>query len=127
MFDGGFYTQITRLLRRGGLFIVFGLWEDRMSDENKMDVSYVANLARVELTDAETGLFQEQLNQVLDYVEQLSELDVSNVQPTAHAVPLVNVFRADKPGVSLDNDTVVANAPASRDGQVLVPKINEQF
>ncbi len=98
-----------------------------MTDENHMDVSYVANLARIELTDEETKLFQGQLDQVLEYVEQLGELDVSNVEPTAHAVPLVNVLRADEPGVSLDNDAVTANAPASRDGQVLVPKINEQF
>ena len=98
-----------------------------MSDANHMDVSYVANLARIELTDEETTLFQGQLDQVLEYVEQLGELDVSNVEPTAHAVPLVNVLRADEPGASLDNDTVTANAPASRDGQVLVPKINEQF
>jgi len=98
-----------------------------MSDTNRMDVSYVANLARIELTDEETKLFQGQLDQVLEYVEQLGELDVSNVEPTAHAVPLVNVLRADEPGVSLDNDTVIANAPASRDGQILVPKINEKF
>lgn len=98
-----------------------------MSDTNHMDVSYIANLARIELSDEETTLFQGQLDQVLEYVEQLNELDVSNVEPTAHAVPLVNVLRADEPDVSLDNDTVTANAPATRDGQILVPKINEQF
>ena len=98
-----------------------------MSDTNHMDVSYIANLARIELTDEETTLFQGQLDQVLEYVDQISELDVSSVEPTAHAVPLVNVLRADVPGVSLDNDTVTANAPATRDGQILVPKINEKF
>lgn len=98
-----------------------------MSDANHMDVSYVANLARIELTDEETRLFQGQLDQVLEYVEQLNELDVSDVKPTAHAVPLVNVLRIDEPGTSLANETVTANAPASRDGQILVPKINEQF
>lgn len=98
-----------------------------MTDTNQMDVLYIANLARIELTDEETKLFQGQLDQVLDYVEQLNELDVSNVEPTAHVVPLVNVLRADVPGPSLDNDTVTANAPADRDGQILVPKINEQF
>jgi len=98
-----------------------------MSNANHMEVSYVANLARIELTEEETRLFQGQLDQVLEYVEQLGELDVSNVEPTAHAVPLVNVLRADTPQPSLDNELVVANAPASREGQVLVPKINEQF
>lgn len=98
-----------------------------MTDATHIDVSYVANLARIQLTDEETTLFQGQLDQVLDYVEQLGELDVSNVEPTAHAVPLLNVLRDDVPGTSLDNDTVTGNAPASRDGQILVPKINEQF
>ena len=107
--------------------IVCSLWENVMSDQNKMDVSYVANLARIDLTSEEEVLFQGQLDQVLEYVEQLAELDVSNVEPTAHAVPLVNVFRSDEPGMSLDNEVVAGNAPASRDGQVLVPKINEQF
>ncbi len=98
-----------------------------MADANHMDVSYVANLARIDLTAEETVLFQGQLDQILEYVEQLGELDVSNVEPTAHATPLVNVLRADKPGVSLDNESVIANAPAARDGEILVPKINEQF
>lgn len=98
-----------------------------MADATHMDVSYIANLARIQLTDEETTLFQGQLDQVLEYVEQLDELDVSNVEPTAHAVPLVNVLRADEPGVSLNNDVVTDNAPAARDGQILVPKINEAF
>ena len=98
-----------------------------MADANHMDVSYIANLARIELTDEETTLFQGQLDQVLEYVEQLGELDVSNVEPTAHAVPMVNVLRADEPGISIDHDAVTANAPAERDGQILVPKINEKF
>ena len=98
-----------------------------MANANHMDVSYIANLARIALTDEETNLFQGQLDQVLEYVEQLGELDVSNVEPTAHAVPLVNVLRADEVGVSIDHDAVIANAPAERDGQILVPKINEKF
>jgi aspartyl-tRNA(Asn)/glutamyl-tRNA(Gln) amidotransferase subunit C len=98
-----------------------------MADTTHMDVSYIANLARIDLTEEETRLFQGQLDQVLSYVEQLGELDVSNVEPTAHAMPLVNVLRDDTPQTSLDHDAVIANAPAARDGQILVPKINEQF
>ncbi len=98
-----------------------------MRDTTHMDVSYVANLARIELTDEETELFQGQLDQVLEYVEQLNELDVSTVEPTAHAAPRVNVLRSDEPSASLANDLVIGNAPAARDGQILVPKINEQF
>jgi len=90
-----------------------------------MDVSYIAHLARIHITEEETRLFQGQLDQVLTYVEQLGELDVSKVEPTAHAMALVNVLRADLPRTSLDHDAVIANAPAARDGQVLVPKILE--
>ena len=94
-----------------------------MAESVHMDVSYVAHLARIDLTEEETALFQEQLDQVLDYVEQLNEPDVSGVEPTAHAMPLVNVLRADEPAPGLDHEEVLRNFPAARDGQVVVPKI----
>ena len=91
-----------------------------------MDVGYVANLARIALTDEETTLFQGQLDQVLHYVEQLGELDVDGVEPTAHAFPVFNVLRKDEVGESLDHAAVIANAPAATDGEVRVPKIIDQ-
>ena len=94
-----------------------------MTDATHIDVSYVAKLAQIQLTDDEAGLFQSQLNQILDYVEQLNEPDVSGVEPTAHAMPLVNVLREDIPRESLDHDGVLANAPASRNDHISVPKI----
>ncbi len=97
-----------------------------MAEATHIDVSYVAHLARIHLTEEETALFQGQLNQVLEYVEQLKELDVTGVEPTAHAMSLVNVLRADEPAPGLDHDTVVDNFPAVRDGQVVVPKIIDQ-
>ncbi len=98
-----------------------------MSEANEgMDVGYVARLACIDLTDEETALFQGQLDQVLHYVEQLNELDVSDVEPTAHAIPVYNVLRKDELGESLPHAAVVANAPASTDGQVRVPKIIDQ-
>jgi aspartyl-tRNA(Asn)/glutamyl-tRNA(Gln) amidotransferase subunit C len=101
-----------------------------MADSTHMDVSYIAHLARIHLADGEAELFQGQLDQVLTYVEQLGELDVSNVEPTFRSTaafehPGVNVLRADTPRPSLDHDAVIANAPAARDGQILVPKIME--
>ncbi len=96
-----------------------------MNDATHIDVSYVANLAKIQLTDQEAELFQAQLDQVLEYVEQLKEPDVSGVEPTAHAMPRVNVLREDTPRESLDHDTVLANAPAARDGHISVPKILE--
>ncbi|MDF7824883.1 Asp-tRNA(Asn)/Glu-tRNA(Gln) amidotransferase subunit GatC [Pontiellaceae bacterium B12227] len=91
-----------------------------------MDVGYVAKLACIDLTDEEKTLFQGQLDQVLHYVEQLNELDVSEVEPTAHAIPVFNVLRKDELGTSLNHDDVIANAPSAADGHVRVPKIIDQ-
>jgi aspartyl-tRNA(Asn)/glutamyl-tRNA(Gln) amidotransferase subunit C len=91
-----------------------------------MDVGYVAKLACIDLTEEEKTLFQGQLDQVLHYVEQLNELDVSNVEPTAHAVPVFNVLRKDELGTSLNHEDVMANAPSHADGHIRVPKIIDQ-
>ena len=98
-----------------------------MSDSQEgMDVGYVAHLARIDLTEEETILFQGQLDQVLHYVEQLGELDVDGVEPTAHAFPVYNVLRKDEVGQSLGHAQVIANAPSSSDDQIRVPKIIDQ-
>ena len=98
-----------------------------MSETNDgMDVGYVAKLACIDLTEEEKTLFQGQLDQVLHYVEQLNELDVSEVEPTAHAIPVFNVLRKDEVGSSLNHDDVIANAPSAADGHVRVPKIIDQ-
>lgn len=98
-----------------------------MSEANQgMDVGYVAKLACINLTEEEKTLFQGQLDQVLHYVEQLDELDVGNVEPTAHAIPVYNVLRKDELGASLNHHDVVSNAPSATDGQVRVPKIIDQ-
>lgn len=91
-----------------------------------MDVGYVAHLARIDLTEEETALFQGQLDQVLHYVEQLGELEVDDVEPTAHAFPVYNVLRKDEVGQSLGHGRVMDNAPAAADDQVRVPKIIDQ-
>lgn len=91
-----------------------------------MDVGYVAKLACIDLTEEEKTLFQGQLDQVLHYVEQLNELDVSDVEPTAHAIPVFNVLRKDELGSSLNHDDVIANAPSAADGHIRVPKIIDQ-
>jgi aspartyl-tRNA(Asn)/glutamyl-tRNA(Gln) amidotransferase subunit C len=93
----------------------------------ELDVAYVANLAQLELSPEEQTLFQEQLNRVVDYVHQLNELALEGIEPTAHSIPLSNVLRADEPQAGLAHDAVIANSPAARNGQILVPKINEQF
>lgn len=89
------------------------------------DVKYVANLARIQLTQAEEKKFGDQLKNVLGYIEKLRELDVSNVEPTAHAVPLTNVMRKDDVRPSLLHEEALRNAPEKANGLFLVPKIVE--
>lgn len=89
------------------------------------DVKYVAHLARLELTPEEEEKFGAQLGNILGYIEKLKELDVSNVEPTAHAVPMVNVTRPDEVRPSLPHEEAMRNAPAQANGLFMVPKIVE--
>ena len=91
----------------------------------EVDVQYVAHLARLELTPEEEKRFGAQLGQVLGYVEKLKELDVTNVEPTAHTMPRVNVTRADEIRPSLPHAEALHNAPAQASGLFVVPKIVE--
>lgn len=90
-----------------------------------VDVRYIAHLARVELTEEEAALFGSQLGQILAYVDQLKQLEVSGIEPTAHALPRVNVLRPDDPRPGLTRAEALANAPAHANGLFLVPKIVE--
>jgi aspartyl-tRNA(Asn)/glutamyl-tRNA(Gln) amidotransferase subunit C len=89
------------------------------------DIKYVAHLARIALTAEEEQKFGAQLTHILGYVEKLNQLDVSNVEPMAHAVPLVNVFRPDEIKPSLSKEEALRNAPAKANGLFLTPKIVE--
>ncbi len=91
----------------------------------ELDLQHVAHLARLNLTKEEEQKFGAQLGQILGYIAKLNELDVSQVEPTAHAVPLVNVTRPDEIRPSLSNDEALHNAPASANGLFVVPKIVE--
>ncbi len=101
----------------------------RYSGANSMrsdfDVNYVAHLARLTLTPEEAEKLGAQLGQILGYVKKLQELDVSQVEPMAHAVPLTNVTRDDAVRPSLSHQDALRNAPAQANGLVLVPKIVE--
>ena len=95
-----------------------------MSD-SEFDIKYVANLARIALTPEEEARLGSQLGDILGYVKKLEELDVSDVEPMAHAVPLDNVLRADEVQPSISNDEALANAPKVAKGLFVVPKIVE--
>jgi aspartyl-tRNA(Asn)/glutamyl-tRNA(Gln) amidotransferase subunit C len=91
----------------------------------ELDVKYVAQLARITLTPDEEKKLGAQLGNILGYIEKLRELDVSNIEPTAHAVPLVNITRADAVAPSLPHAEALRNAPRQANGLFVVPKIVE--
>lgn len=91
----------------------------------QIDVKYVAHLARLSLSADEERKIGQQLNEVLGYVEKLKEVDVSGVEPTAHAFPMVNVVRTDEVRPSLPREEALRNAPAQANGLFMVPKIVE--
>ena len=91
----------------------------------EINVQYVAHLARLALTPDEEKKLSAQLGGILGYIEKLTELDVTGVEPTAHAVPLVNVTRADEVRPSLSHEDALRNAPRQAGGLFLVPKIVE--
>ena len=95
-----------------------------MSSPN-LDVRDVARLARIELTDEEAETYQSQLGSVLEYVEQLGKLDLTGVEPTAHANPVFNVFREDAVLPGLERKAVLANAPHAANNLVVVTKVIE--
>ena len=95
-----------------------------MSD-SEFDIKYVANLARIALTTEEEARLGSQLGDILGYVKKLEELDISDVEPMAHAVPLDNVLRADEVQPSITNEEALANAPKKANGLFVVPKIVE--
>ena len=87
------------------------------------DVEKVALLARLQLTDEEVGTMARQLTDIVDYIEQLNELDTSDVQPMAHAVELNNVFADDVRRPSLPRDEALANAPKRDEQCYRVPAV----
>jgi aspartyl-tRNA(Asn)/glutamyl-tRNA(Gln) amidotransferase subunit C len=96
-----------------------------MAKESKIDVAYVATLARLNLSEEETRLFQKQLGDVLKYADKLNEVDVSHVEASAHAVPMFNVFREDEPGECFTAEEALSNAPRKANNLFIVPKVVE--
>jgi len=95
-----------------------------MSKLSIKDVEHIAKLSRLELTSAEKEKFAKQLSSVIDYVQELNEVDTSGVEITAQVTGLINVTVADeiKPG-EMDYKAIEANAPEFRDGSIVVPGV----
>jgi len=96
-----------------------------MNPSSDINIEYVANLARLALTDAEKETFSRQLGDILHYVEKLKQVDVTGVEPMAHASPVFNVWQDDvaRPGLAVE--AALRNAPEQREHQIVVPKVVE--
>ena len=89
----------------------------------RADVEHVARLARLAVTDDELATFTPQLAGILDHAAQIAALDIADVPPTAHPLPLVNVFRPDVARAGVPRAEVLAAAPAAEDDKFRVPRI----
>lgn len=96
-----------------------------MSVPEDLNIDRIAQLARLALTPEEKVKFAAQLADVLTNIEKLKQVDVTGVEPTAHAFPIYNVWADDvaKPGLSVED--ALLNAPAQRDNMIVVPKVVE--
>jgi len=92
--------------------------------KSDIDVAYVAKLARLNVTEDQVEHLQKDMEAILEYIDLLSELDVSDIEATAHAAPLTNVVRADEMSRFENRDGILANAPATIDGELIkVPQV----
>ncbi len=99
--------------------------EGKMSRISIEEVKHVANLARLAVTEDEAKMFQQQLDAIISFAEQLNELDTENVVPTSHVLSVKNVMREDVAKEGLPVEEVLKNAPDAKDGQFRVPSIIE--
>jgi aspartyl-tRNA(Asn)/glutamyl-tRNA(Gln) amidotransferase subunit C len=90
---------------------------------SRQEVEHVARLARLRFDEEELARLEPELGQIIDYVKQIAELDLSGLEPTSHAVPLKNVLRPDEPAPGLDQIEATSNGPDIERGQFVVPKI----
>ena len=91
---------------------------------DKIDIGYVAQLARLELPEEQARQLQGELESIVHYIDELKEVDVTGVEPTAHAAKLVNVWREDAVGASLPRTEMLANAPDTVNGELIkVPQV----
>jgi aspartyl-tRNA(Asn)/glutamyl-tRNA(Gln) amidotransferase subunit C len=91
----------------------------------KIDIKYVADLARLKLSAEEESRYTEQLSDILVYINKLNELDTAGVEPTSHALVLKNIMREDEPRASGMAGEIMKNAPESESGYFKVKKVIE--
>jgi aspartyl-tRNA(Asn)/glutamyl-tRNA(Gln) amidotransferase subunit C len=90
----------------------------------RKDLEHIGWLARLELSEEDKEKYTQKLNSVLDYFNELDEVDTENVQPTYHVLPLSNVFREDESGAGcLSQEEALSNAPKKQDGFFKAPRM----
>lgn len=91
----------------------------------EIDIQHVATLARLALSDEEAEHYQKQLNGILQFIDKLSAQDLAGVEPTAHAMPVFDILRADEPRPGLSQAEALSNAPRQVMNQFQIPKVIE--
>lgn len=92
----------------------------------EQDINTVASLSRLRIRDEERAEVTAQLDKFLTYVENLQAIDTTDIEPTTYALPMQNVFRADKVKPSLERELALSNAPLAEDGYFKVPRVLEE-
>lgn len=92
---------------------------------SKEQLEHVAKLAKLNLTEEEKRRFPKDLGNMIEFVNKLNSVDTEGVQPTAHVIPINNVFREDEDRPSFDRELILKNAPSKKDGCISVPKVVE--
>lgn len=90
-----------------------------------MDINHIAKLARLGLNENEKQKFESELSEILNFIEELKEVETENIEPTAHATGLENSFRADEPNRIPEDERqkILANAPQKKDNFIKVKAV----
>lgn len=96
-----------------------------MPEAHPIDIRHVAKLARLELTDEEAKHYAQQLDGILTYIDTLTRYDLDGVEPTAHAIPVYDVLRADEPRAGFSQEQALSNAPKRVADQIQIPAVIE--
>ncbi|MCL0049554.1 Asp-tRNA(Asn)/Glu-tRNA(Gln) amidotransferase subunit GatC [Peptococcaceae bacterium] len=91
---------------------------------SEREIEYIANLSKLKLDERGKEMYAEQLNKILQYAKKLQNLNTDNIEPTAHVLPVKNVFRDDVVGQHMPNDRAISNVPDFEGNYIKVPKIS---
>lgn len=91
-----------------------------------IDIQHTAKLARLKLTESESVKFHDQIGRILDYMSALDAHDFSDVEPTAHAMPVYDVWRSDEPHQDFTHEQSLSNAPKQNAGQFLISRVVDE-